>query len=243
MSRLPVSFYRFTVDGRRMLYDVKRISFCPSRYWPTVAVASSRGGALEHRASLVRSFVRSMRQRLGGCRARCPDSGLVQSDGDRRPSRSTDGSRYPRFVPSGSRLGLLGSTACGVSREVGDGVLLAQAASSSAQRQWRSLGARSMLDARSFMISTLRSQVGFAAAIAHARLRLSRLHELIGGSGRTAGRYASAARAFISPTTFEQARGGALGAGGGRVGFAGGTLGAASSESTAGSGRLRACGC
>ena len=81
-----------------------------------------------------------------------------------------------------------------------------------------------MLDARSFMISTLRSQVGFAAAVAHARLRLSRL-ELIGGSGRTAGRlYASAARAFISPSAFEQARGGALGAGGGRVGFAGGGL-------------------
>ena len=85
-----------------------------------------------------------------------------------------------------------------------------------------------MLDARSFMISTLRSQVGFmvgfaAAEVAHARLRLSRL-ELIGGSGRTAGRYASAARAFISPNAFEQARGGALGAGGGRVGFGGGGL-------------------
>ena len=87
--------------------------------------------------------------------------------------------------------------------------------------------------------------------------RLSRL-ELIGGSGRTAGHYASAARAFISPTAFEQARGGhgggALGAGGGlrrldhgwtaggRVGFAR-SLGVASSESAAGSGRLRACGC
>ena len=47
---------------------------------------------------------------------------------------------------------------------------------------------------------------------------------LIGGSGRTAGRYASAVRAFFSPTAFEQARGGALGAGGGRVGFAGGGL-------------------
>ena len=47
--------YCFTVDGRRMLYDVKRISFCPTRYWPTVAVASSRGGALEYRASLVRT--------------------------------------------------------------------------------------------------------------------------------------------------------------------------------------------
>ena len=128
---------------------------------------------------------------------------------------------------------VFGSTACGGSREVG--ILLSQAASSSAQRQWRLLGARSMLDARSFMISTLRSQCGFAAAISHARLRLLRL-ELIGGSGRTAGLYASAARrAFISPTAFEQARGGALGAGGGRVGL----LGAASSESTAGSGRLR----
>ena len=128
----------------------------------------------------------------------------------------------PRSLHPPVRGLVFGSTACGGSREVG--VLLAQAASSSAQRQWRSLGARSMLNARSFMISTRRSQVGFAAAVAHARLRLSRL-ELIGGSGRTAGRYASATRAFISPTAFEQARGrGALGAGGGRVGFAGGGL-------------------
>ena len=67
--------------------------------------------------------------------------------------------------------------------------MLKAACSSSAQRQWHSLGARSMLDARSFMISTVDaalSQVGFATAVAHARLRLSRL-ELIGGSGRTAG--------------------------------------------------------
>ncbi len=40
------------------------------------------------------------------CRARHPDSSLVHSDGDRRPSRGTDGSRYPRFVPSSSRPGL-----------------------------------------------------------------------------------------------------------------------------------------
>ena len=77
--------------------------------------------------------------------------------------------------------------------------------------------------------------------LAHARLRLSRLVvstlELIGGSGRTGHRRplrvckrVCCARlhliilAFISPTAFEQARGGALGAGGGRVGFAGGGL-------------------
>jgi len=67
---------------------------------------------------------------------------------------------------------------------------------------------------------------GMGTGITHCTVpgtRLSRL-ELIGGSGRTAGRYASAARAFMSPTAFEQARGGALGAGGGRVGFAGGGL-------------------
>jgi hypothetical protein len=98
-----------------------------------------------------------------------------------------------------------------------------------------------MLDARSFVISTLRSQVGFAAAVAHARLRLSRL-KLIGGSGRTASRYASAARAFISPTAFSSRRGEqALWE---RVDHAGsGSLEAASSESATGSGRLRACGC
>ena len=59
--------------------------------------------------------------------------------------------------------------------------------------------------------------------------RVSRVSRVCPGSPgvsfyRTAGRYASAARAFITPTAFEQARGGALGAGGGRVGFAGGGL-------------------
>ena len=83
-----------------------------------------------------------------------------------------------------------------------------------------------MLDARAFMISTLRSQVGFAAAVAHARLRLPVLasRALLGVPAAAASRYASSARAFISPTAFEQARGGALGAGGGRVVFAGGGL-------------------
>ncbi len=80
----------------------------------------------------------------------CTGICLVHSDGDRRPSRGTDGSRYPRFVPSSSRPGLWQHRLRG-SREVG--ILLAQAASSSAQRQWRSLGARSMLDAGSRGVS------------------------------------------------------------------------------------------
>jgi len=56
-------------------------------------------------------------------------------------------------------------------------------------------------------------------------------HGILGvPAGTRTGRYASAGRAFISPTAFEQARGGALGAGGGRVVFEG----AASSESATG---------
>ena len=102
-----------------------------------------------------------------------------------------------------------------------------------------------MLDARSFMISTLRSQVGFAAAVAHARLRLSRL-ELIGGSGRTAGRYASAARAFWPSFRRPPSsrRGEALWE---RVEAGSGSLGAASSwasfESAAVSAVAWSCGC
>ena len=124
----------------------------------------------------------------------------------RRQSISSPRCSFP--PPSGSRLGLRQHRLRGVQ---GGRRPPCSGCASSAQRQWRSLGARSMLDARSLMISTLRSQVSFATGVAHARLRLS-------------GRYASAARAFISPTAFEQARGGALGAGGGRVGFAGGGL-------------------
>ena len=185
--------------------------------------------------------------RGGSFRARCPDSGLVQSDGDRRPSRSTDGAVdiLASFPPV--RGLVFGSTACGGSREVG--VLLTQAQgsgrvvvspASDVALTWRPLHARrAVLHDLDAALPGL-SQVGFAAAVAHARLRLSRL-ELIGGSGRTAGRYASAARAFISPTAFKQARGGALGTE--RVEAGSGSLGAASSESAAGSGRLRACGC
>ena len=99
-----------------------------------------------------------------------------------------------------------------------------------------------MLDARSFMISTLRSQVGFAAAVAHALLRLSRL-ELIGGSGRTAGRYVRVSRLLRAPSFRRppsSRRGEALWE---REAAGSGSLGAASSESAAGSVLLRGCGC
>ena len=110
-------------------------SFCPSRYWPTVAVASSRGGALEYRASLVRTEYEAAASAL-----------------DARTAawyrRSTGTAPAPVGAPTAVDIlasfppvrGLVFGSACGGSREVG--VLLAQAASSSAQRQWRSLGAR-----------------------------------------------------------------------------------------------------
>ena len=127
-------FYRYRYFTGPV-YDVKRISFCPTRYWLTVAVASSRGGRLSTgHLSFVRSTRRQPPRSMPGQR---PVSGLVQSDGDRRPSRSTDGSQYPRLVPS-VRFAAWSSSAPLArgpgSRDVG--VLLAQAASSSAQRQW-----------------------------------------------------------------------------------------------------------
>ena len=72
-------------------------------------------------------------------------------------------------------------------------------------------------------VATMRRRVGFAAAVAHARLRLSRL-QLMGHEGRTAARAVRPADAHTSPTVFEQARGAPLGAGGGRAGFAGGGM-------------------
>ena len=90
--------YCFTADGRRMLYDVKRISFCPTRYWPTVAVASSRGGALEYRASLDRTEYEAAASALDARTA----AWYIRT-GTAVP---VEGSRYPRLVPSGSRLGL-----------------------------------------------------------------------------------------------------------------------------------------
>ena len=88
------------------------------------------------------------------------------------------------------------------------GTLAGHAASSAAQRQWRTLGAPSFSAARGHIIGIFRQQLGFAAAIAHARLLLSRL-ELIRAlgrahSGRVAGRHAhTAAAAMLSPTVWE----------------------------------------
>ena len=96
---------------------------------------------------------------------------------------------------------VFGSTAGGGSHEVG--TLIGQSASSAAQRHWRMLGTRSMSEARAWMLSVMRQQVGFAAAIAHARLRLSRL-ERIGHSGRIAGRSGAVTAPFLSQTMWER---------------------------------------
>ena len=113
---------------------------------------------------------------------------------------------------------VFGSTAAGASREVG--VLIEQAASSAAQRHWRSLGTRSVNEARAFMVSVMRRRVSFAAAMAHARLRLSRL-ERIGHAGRIAGRGSGVVAPFLSQTVWEQHARGPLGGGSGRAGFMG----------------------
>ena len=110
------------------------------------------------------------------------------------------------------------ANAGGGSREVG--TLIGQSASSAAQRHWRMLGTRSMSEARAWMLSVMRQQVGFAAAIAHARLRLSRL-ERIGHSGRIAGRSGAVTAPFLSQTMWERHGRSPLGGGGGRAGAMG----------------------
>ena len=213
------SFYRYRYcTSVPVLYDVKRISFCPTRYWPKVAVASSRGGALEYRASHVRTEYEAAASALDARTAAWyirtgPPS---QSEHRRQSISSPRSLRFAAWYSAAPLAGGLGRSASSLLRlrrrqPSVSGVTVALA--------WRPLHARRAVlhDLDAALSGRLRR------GRAHARLRLSRL-ELIGGSGRTAGRYASAARAFFSPTAFEQARGGALGAGGGRVGFAGGGL-------------------
>jgi hypothetical protein len=91
-----------------------------------------------------------------------------------------------------------------------------------------------MLDARSFMISTLRYQVGFSAAVAHARLRLSRL-ELSSGAPAAPPAATRLLRALSFRRPPSSRRGEALWE---REAAGSDSLGAASSESAAGSVRL-----
>ena len=74
------------------------------------------------------------------------------------------------------------------------------AASSAAQRQWRVLGSRSLMEARAWMVSLMRRQVGLAAAITdqpRPHAALSRLGR-IGHAGRIAGRVGGTVAPFVS---------------------------------------------
>ena len=118
------------------------------------------------------SFVRSMWQRLPrsmpGQQTGTDGRGPPPQSGHRQQSISL--LRSLRFAAWSSAVPLAGFQ--GGRRPPCSGCVVVSPAS--VALAWRPLQ-RSMLDARSFMISTLRSQVGFAAAVAHARLRLSRL--------------------------------------------------------------------
>ena len=203
---------QITVDGRRQLYDVKLIHFCRSRYWPTARVANARGGMLEHRAQAVQREYTAGAAALD-VRTEQHYTRLGQPVPEGRPTAVQILASFPPV----SGL-VFGSTAGGGSREVG--TLIGQSASSAAQRHWRMLGTRSMSEARAWMLSVMRQQVGFAAAIAHARLRLSRL-ERIGHSGRIAGRSGAVTAPFLSQTMWERHGRGPLGGGGGRAGAMG----------------------
>lgn len=198
-----------TVGGRRLIYDVKCIHFCPSRYWPSNRVADARGGPLEHRAQAVNREYRTAAAALDARTAT-----HYRRAGQEIPAGAPTAVEILDSFPPVEGL-VFGSTAAGGSRGVG--ILIERCAASAAQRHWRTLGTRSITEARAFMTSIMRRQISFAAAMAHARLRLSRL-ERIGHSGRIAGRIGGVTAPFLSQTVWEQFNGGMLGGGGGRSG-------------------------
>ena len=122
------------------------------------------------------------------------------------------GRERPRGTPTAESIlasyprveGLVfGSLACGGSAAVG--ALLDAVATSSAQRQWRMLGTRTVGEARAYFISVVRRRVSFAAAVAHARLRLGRL-ESLGHEGRRADRFtAGRTHTHVSAAGFDRA--------------------------------------
>ena len=174
------------------------------------------------------------------------DSAGTDGRGPQSEHRRQSITRYPRFVPSVSRLGwsLAGAPLAGGPGRSASSLLRLHRHQPSVRfvaLARRPLHTRSMLDARSFMISTLeRSQVGFlAAAVAHAaaRLRLSRL-ELSAPPAATRLLRALSFRFFAFELPSSR-RGEALWE---REVAGLGSLGVASSETAAGSVRLRGCG-
>jgi hypothetical protein len=132
--------------------------------------------------------------------------------GEERPEAQPSAEEILASFPPVEGL-VFGSTACGGSRSVGR--LIEQIADSAAQREWRSMGARSLMDARAYFVARMRRQMSFTAAISHARMRLRRL-ESIGHAGRTAGRRAcSRAGLLASATAFDMGRGAVITRGGG----------------------------
>jgi hypothetical protein len=202
-----------TVDGCRFIYDVKCTHLCPLWYWNNHRHAVMAGGALTLRANRVVGEYHTAAAKLDERVERW----LRRRNLPRPPGMPTAVEILAALPPVKALV--FGSTACGGSKEVG--TLLGQLATSAANRQWRSMGTRNVTEARAFILSIARRRMSFAAAVAKARLRLSRL-EMIGQAGRVAGRHASSlVPSIVSPTIFMQESRGALGGGGGRAGFMG----------------------
>ena len=99
---------------------------------------------------------------------------------------------------------VFGSMACGGSSAVG-ALVDAIATSSAQERQWRSLGTRTVGEARAYFVSVVRRRLSFTAAVAHARMRLARLQDL-GHEGRRADRTApSRTHTHVSAAGFDRA--------------------------------------
>ena len=190
-----------------------RIHYGPSSYWPNRRVASERGGPLTHRAQKLNADYRRAAAKL--------DVQVAEWYRRRGQSRPVDAPTVVGILASYPPVlgAVAGSLACGGSKDIE--WLIDNAAASLAQREWRSIGARSLAECKAVNKQRMRRRVSFVTAHAHARLRLSRL-DIIAHGGRSASRHAAfGASSLTSPTAYEAATAGALGRGGGRVGTRG----------------------
>lgn len=169
------------MEGLQYLYDVKTIHYGSTRYWQQQRMTLDAGWVLEARALAVpRDYERA---------AHALDvrtDTYYRQTGRERPAGAPTAVGILATYPPVQGL-VFGSMACGGSGTVG--TLLDAIATSSAQRQWRTLGTRTVGEARAYFVSTVRRRVSFHAALGHARLRLGRLQEL-GFEGRRADRSA-----------------------------------------------------
>ena len=161
----------------RTLGDVKCISVCKS--WYSDARMNARCGAVSARQQRVTP------EYIGKAR---------------RADRTYNGIRRNDVGPLEAevkRHGRIDGLVFGAYGEASSDVeqLVQKIAAGSAQRHWRGMGARDVMEAKSILIARARKWLGVEAVRGHAMLKLDRLRQVVGGNFDNAQRRRCASRA------------------------------------------------